>query len=153
MATYPDGVEALYVLLDNLVIRDEDGDGQATPLTIDGVQVPPARTYLELPADMSERIRTNKEFMIFIARAGWSDDENATEGNERVQVDVYGPNADAVRTVSRGIEEGLVDHFFTVDGVGFIDDVLIAARWRISPDPTDAYSHSTATYTLVSRPD
>ena len=152
MASYLDGVEALYALLDGLQVQVEQ-DGVTSPLTVAGRPVQAAVTYLALPADMAAQIKNDLAVMLVPSRAGWSDDQKATEGHDRVAVDVYGPTADVVREVSRAVEQLLVDQFHDVTGVGFIDDVQLDSRWRIVPDPTDAYARSNAIYRLISRPD
>lgn len=149
MATYLDGTQALFVLLDGLQAIDVDtGD----PLLLDGAPVPPVTTHTMLPADLANRVAAG-EVIVGISRAGWSDDQQETEGHDRIAVDVYGRGSSVARAVSQGIEDFLVDNFHDVPDVGFVDDVRRDSRWRIQPDPTDAYVRAGAVYRLISRPD
>lgn len=147
MADYLDGEAALYTLLDGLQLTDDEGN----PLEHAGQPLEPTTTFYELPPDTSEQAAAGK-VLIYVYRAGWSDDQKETEGHDRVGVDVYGPSRDVVVAVSQGIEVMLVDNYHDVPGVGFIDDVRRDSRWRRVPAP-GRHQQTQAIYRLISRPD
>ncbi len=153
MSQYLDGMEALYVLLAGTQAEDTAGNPVTVNVGNADQVLPPAVTALQLPADLSDRIRNDLAVFLLITRSGWSDDQQMVEGQERVTVEVYARTADAVRAISKAIEAFLIDNFHAVPGVGFIDDVLFDTRWRMLQVPTTDYAQSTATYRVVSRPD
>lgn len=155
MSVFLDGVEALYQLLDGMQVRDPGGDLLQVDLG-DGdgpVEVPPAVTVLDLPADAFDRIADEGIVYLVLSRAGWSDDKQMVEGHERVTVEVLAATRTLTSAFSQAIEVALVDQFHDVPGVGFIDDVLIDTRWRVLRQPGELHTRSSGTYRLVSRPD